>query len=112
MHEPGGGTRVEIVTLASGERREVLQDAGVPRLTETGHLLYRRAGAMWAIDWDLEVAGTRGAPFLVFSGVGAWYDISDNGTLVYARAEREKAPTIVSVIIHWLEELKRLAAST
>ncbi|GEM_PF-4557143 len=46
---------------------------------------------------------TRGAPFLGFSGVGAWYDVSDNGTLVYARAEREKAPTIVNVIIHWPE---------
>ena len=77
--------------LASGEIRIVVEGGMQPRYSSTGHIVYARAGTLLAVPFDLEELEVTGQPVPVISGVmtssvggAAQYDLSENGTLIYA----------------------------
>jgi serine/threonine-protein kinase len=83
--------RIESVPLAGGPRSVVLEGAITPVWSNTGHLLFGREGAVWAVPFDpLEAkvlgAAVRVIPSGVVGSVRAWslgFQLSANGTLVY-----------------------------
>ncbi|HLG56362.1 MAG TPA: protein kinase [Vicinamibacterales bacterium] len=80
--------RVAVRSLDSGEER-VLVDGTNPRLLPTGHLLYVRQNAIWAVPFDAGRLQTVGEPRRVVenvqvnSGGMALFAVSGNGMLAY-----------------------------
>ena len=98
---PGGGAvlytasangpdsgQIEILRLDTGERRSLLAGSA-GRVIPTGHLVFLRGGALWAVRFDLDRLDVVGTPALLTEGVrveqggAVQYAISDDGTLVY-----------------------------
>jgi eukaryotic-like serine/threonine-protein kinase len=89
---PSARPRAEVVSLRTGERRVVAEDAGYPRYLPTGHLVFTRGGALFAAPFSmqrLEVSGLA-VPVLDdlvtnrnYSGA-AHIALSSEGTLLYA----------------------------
>ena len=77
-------------SLASGERRVLVSGGGMPRAAPTGHLVYGRFDALFAVPWTESQPDLAGAepltlpefPRLENEGASA-YAFSGNGTLVY-----------------------------
>jgi serine/threonine-protein kinase len=80
--------KVGVKSLESGEER-VLLDGTSPRITASGHLVFARDSALWAVGFDASRLAVLGEPRRVVdnvqvnSGGLALYDISATGTLVY-----------------------------
>ena len=78
-------------SVATGERKIIIQGGGDPRYVETGHLVYAVSGSVYGVPFDVQAARTTGSPAPVIAGVrralgpsdGANFAISSNGTLVY-----------------------------
>jgi serine/threonine-protein kinase len=86
----GGQTRILALDVASGESQPLLDDARVPRYSETGHLLFVRGDYLMAIKFDPEEVEVQGTPFILATNVrlysenyGAVFDVSDEGSLVF-----------------------------
>jgi len=86
----GGHTRIMALATNSGESRMLLENARVPRYSETGHLLFMRGDHLMAVTFDPDAVETLGPPFVLATNIrlysdsyGAVFDVSDEGTLVY-----------------------------
>jgi len=88
-----GGTpanpRISVYSIATGERRDLIDMGTFPRYAASGHLLYAQNGALFAVPFDsarLEVTGSA-VPVIesvVQSQSGAaQYGISTTGSLIY-----------------------------
>jgi serine/threonine-protein kinase len=94
--------KVVVRSLSTGEER-VLLDGTSPHILPTGHLVFARQNALWAVPFDaarLEVTGTPTRivdDLQVNSGGLALYAVSNNGTLVYIRGTSGAQRTLVSV---------------
>lgn len=84
------GSALEAVTLASGERRTVLQGASMASYVPTGHLLFTRGGALHAVPFDPDRLQVTGAVVPVLQGVmgdrttgAAHFSVGSDGTLAY-----------------------------
>jgi serine/threonine-protein kinase len=82
--------QIVLRSLETGEQHAVAQGHSA-RYLPTGHLVFARAGALYAMPFDLARLAVAGAPVKVVDGVithpesgGAQVSISRNGTLVYA----------------------------
>ena len=82
--------QIVLRSLETGEQHAVAQGNSA-RYLPTGHLVFARAGALYAMPFDLARLAVTGAPVKVVDGVithpesgGAQVSISRNGTLVYA----------------------------
>ena len=71
-------SNIEAVVLATGERRVVVQGAGPARYAPTGHLLFARGPAVFAVGFDVQRLATRGSPVRVLDGVGG--DVTTGAT--------------------------------
>jgi serine/threonine-protein kinase len=89
---PGNWSEAEIVAqnLATGERRVVLKGGHFARYLPSGHLVFARTGALYAVRFDARLVQTRGREVLVVQGVAtsesngyAPYAIGPGGTLAY-----------------------------
>ena len=90
----GGGrenSRLFIFEVETGEVRELGLSGNQPRYVPTGHLIYgHRDGALMGVPFDVETLQVTGAPvtllpsLAVFGGGASQFDVSDNGTLIYA----------------------------
>jgi Tol biopolymer transport system component len=86
-----GTERVEAVSLDSQRRWVVLEHASRPILSPTGHLLFARDAAVWAVPFDSQNASVSGAAVTVVPpGVmgnsnfgGLAFQLSSAGTLVF-----------------------------
>jgi serine/threonine-protein kinase len=83
--------RLEVASLATGERRRVLDHAAHGRYAGDGRLVFARGGRLLAVSFDLATLSVRGEPELVIEGVrynpqngGTHMAVSGGGTLVYA----------------------------
>jgi eukaryotic-like serine/threonine-protein kinase len=81
---------IDVVNAETGERKTLLKDASSARYINSGHLLFSRAGVLYAVRFDAERLALTGEPVPVIRGVcsdlttGAPdYVVSDNGTLAY-----------------------------
>ena len=97
---------LEVVSVATGERKVVYQGGSYGRYATTGHLLFVNRGTLFAIPFDLDSLETRGAPVPVLQKVatspsegGAQYDFSATGRLVYGS---ETAEAVVYPIV-WVD---------
>ena len=63
------GSNIEAITLATGERRVVLQSASMARCVPTGHLIFARGGILYAIVFNASSLTTQGKPVPVLQGV-------------------------------------------
>jgi serine/threonine protein kinase/Tol biopolymer transport system component len=84
------GSNIEAVTLATGERRVVLQSASMARYVPTGHLIFARGGILYAMPFDAGSLTTKGKPVPVVQGVAGdkttgavHFAIANDGTLAY-----------------------------
>ena len=81
---------VGVLSLETGEHKVLIETGYNARYATTGHLVFVRAGALWAVSFDLarlEVTGAE-TPMVegvqVNSGSGeAIYEFSDDGLLAY-----------------------------
>ena len=85
-----GGVNVELFSLETGETRPLVTGGGNPRYVSSGHILFTRAGEVFAIPFDadsLRVTGTElhvGRDIRVESGFAGQFAVTADGTLVHA----------------------------
>lgn len=89
----GGNARegaVGLLSLSTGEVRTLIERAYRPQYAATGHIVFVRGEALWAVPFDAETLETQGPEAPVLQGVQTDgfrgqvpYALSDNGTLVY-----------------------------
>ena len=90
---PNNGARegqVALVTLSTGEVKTLIQGGYSARYVPTGHLVFMRSAALWAVAFDLDSLETTGPEVPVIQGVetegsrgSAAYAFSNDGLLVY-----------------------------
>lgn len=87
---------IAVVDLERGEHRVVMQGGTCPRYSRSGHLLYVRQGALFAVPFDRTALRVAGPARKLLEDVAsnpttgaAQYAIGADGTLVYAPAERD-----------------------
>ena len=91
----GGNPQIAVQPLGS-EERKVLLEGERPRYVSTGHLVYGRDGALFAVPFDLDALELVGGPVPLVEGVERGfvmhhYAISNTGTLVYVAARANLA---------------------
>lgn len=88
--------QIEVLSLVSGERR-FITEGSAPMLTSTGHLLYVKERAIWAIPFDTDELRVRGMALPVLEGAalrnpddsffsvttGLNFSASDDGSMLY-----------------------------
>ena len=79
-----------VYSFASRETRNIIQGANMGRYAASGHLLFSRGGALYAMPFDQEQMEKKGDPVPVEAGVGGdsssgvgYWDVSTNGTFVF-----------------------------
>jgi eukaryotic-like serine/threonine-protein kinase len=91
--------RVEVLDRRTGERRLVAENAADARYVATGHVVFARRGSLVAVPFDRAALRASGREVGVLEGVmqslnvpyvdvetaAAQFDVSDDGTLVYAK---------------------------
>ncbi|HXV61412.1 MAG TPA: protein kinase [Vicinamibacteria bacterium] len=101
--------RIVVVSLETGERRIVTEAGSNPRYVPTGHVVFGWGGDLYAVGFDVERLTTRGTPLPVVQGVrsdpfiGTDFAVSDEGSLVYARAPALGSPAS----LHWADRQGR-----
>ena len=91
MTSEAGTERIEAVPLSGGARTVVIEHALDPVWSTTGHLLFGRDGAVWAVPFDPDNVTVKGTAVEVIpAGVvaplrngGLGFQVSANGTLLY-----------------------------
>ncbi len=84
-----GDSTVVVKDLSTGEERPLLEDAQSVSFLGPRTLLYELDGVLWARPFDADTARFTGTPVSVLDDVfvsdccGAFYDISNDGTLIY-----------------------------
>ena len=85
--------RVAVWTPEDGER-PLIERASQPLYAPSGHILFLRSGAIWAVRFDLRTLETSGEPVMVQAGVlteldgFGHYALGGDGTLVFAPGEQ------------------------
>jgi len=94
---PANKSRVEAVRIATGERKVLVEGAIYGRYVNSGHLLFMRDGAIFAVGFDPKSLRVIGTPVPVVEDVEwsltiglASFAVSPNGTLVYVRASEAR----------------------
>jgi Tol biopolymer transport system component len=82
--------RIDAVSLETGERRTVMQNAGFARYLPNGRLLFVRGGRLSSVPFDPDRLTTRGAPEVLVDGVrydprngGCHLAVSQSGAFIY-----------------------------
>jgi serine/threonine-protein kinase len=85
--------RIEVVSLASDERTVLIEGGVSGRYLPTGHLLYARNEALFAVPFDVRRLAVTGQAVPVIQDLAmldqdgrAAFSVSDNGTLAYISA--------------------------
>jgi Tol biopolymer transport system component len=88
--KPYSEARIVLLSLDTGDRRLLIDGGTDARYVPTGHIVYWRAGDLWAVPFDLARLEVVGVPVAVarnVMAVEAWgqarYFISREGTLFY-----------------------------
>ncbi|MEO5800443.1 MAG: protein kinase [Gemmatimonadales bacterium] len=90
---PASRSRIEAVDLATGKRSVLVEGAIYGRYSATGHLLYARDGAVFAVPFDAATLKVTGIAKPVLDDVAslpsdgmAGFAVADNGTLAYLKS--------------------------
>ena len=90
-----GTERIESVSVDGSHRAVIMEHAGTPQWSSTGHLLFGRDGALWAAPFDPDKATVLGkAVPIIPAGVictvrsgGLGFQVSSTGTLVFVPSD-------------------------
>jgi len=79
---------IAVRSLTTGEQKVLIRGGTFGRYAATGHILYARGGALFAVPFDAKRLVVTGAPYPVAQGValntnGAGFAVSRGGTLLY-----------------------------
>ena len=103
--EPYDSARLEAVSLATGERRRLLSGGAYARGLASGHLVFVRAGRLFAVRFDDAAMQVHGEPVPVLEGIrydprngAAHLAVSASGTLVYGPG----IPTSLENYLDWV----------
>ena len=106
--------RVAVLSLDTGEQRVVVERGYNARYVPTGHLIFARQGALWAVPFDVDRMAITGSEEVVLQGVevnetfgNIALSVSDDGSLVYVAgsAVGVETPSVVWVDRDGGEEL-------
>ena len=85
-----------LLDRATGEHRLLLSDAVGGHVLDSGHLVFTRAGNLWAAPLDIDRLDGVGVPVPVVEDIrGVDYALSDDGSLVYVPGDRSGERTLV-----------------
>lgn len=92
-------SRIEVVNLKTGRQTVLIEDAIFGRYVASGHLLFARADAIFAVPFDVKKLKVLGPPEPVIDNI-AWtpsygavgFSVSENGTLVYIKGTEWRLP--------------------
>ena len=96
------------------DKRRTLLSGTDPWFAASGHVVFWRDGALWAMRFDPNLLEVSGTPVVVVPEVAAdrmgdaMYSVSEEGTLAYIPAQGPSAWAEIIVVQNWHEELKRL----
>jgi eukaryotic-like serine/threonine-protein kinase len=96
-------SRIEALSLDDGARRVVVENATTPAYSPTGHLLFERDGALWAMRFDVGSAAVSGHATQVLAATALAaplygslpYRLSPSGTLAYMPREFDEKRVLV-----------------
>ena len=86
--QPTANSEIAVLRLETGDY-EILGRGHTARYSPTGHIVFGRDGALWAVGFDLEALDTLGDPVRVEEQVSAGpngavdFALASNGTLAY-----------------------------
>ena len=84
-----GESRIAVLSLASGEQKELIRGGSHPRYVPTGHIVYGVDNSLRAVSFDLDRLEVTSNPIPVLDGVitkragAADFSLAENGSLVY-----------------------------
>ena len=87
---------IVVQSLASGERRTIINGGADARYLPTGHVVYAVAGTLFAVAFDADTQTVRGNPVAMVTGVrrgadgGAILSVSNTGSLLFAPGPVER----------------------
>jgi len=87
----GEPDRIAVTSLDAPEPR-VLLAGNSPTFASSGHLVFLREDALWAVAFDVPRGAVVGDPAPVLEGTRGWYDIAANGTLIYSTGSSTEVP--------------------
>ncbi len=105
--------RIVAHSLVSGERRMVLEGGREVRYASSGHLLFVRQGVLLGVPFDWRSLSVQGTPQPLLDGVAtstmnhtgaSFYDVSVNGTLIWASALLPERVALALVDLEGREE--------
>jgi serine/threonine-protein kinase len=87
---------IDVVSLETGERKRLIENARQARYVPTGHLVFARGMLLFAVPFSLERLAVEGSPVQVMDDVSgtitsgaSQFAYSDNGVLLYQTSENE-----------------------
>ena len=87
VHDGDALFRIDVLTLATGERRTVVARGYQAEYSPTGHIVYAAGDALFAIPFDGDRLTATGTPVKLLDGVesdgGGGFALSATGTLVF-----------------------------
>jgi serine/threonine-protein kinase len=89
---------VAVLSLDTGQWTRIIEGGTFGRYLRTGHVVYARYGVLFAVPFDLETLTIRGTAAPILNNVwygdpnNAGFDVSRDGTLVYAHAQAAEFP--------------------
>ena len=91
--------RIAVRSLRTGEQHELVRGGSFPMYATAGYLLYSRAGAIQAVQFDPAKTAVEGTPTTMVDGIATYpnngaaqYAISNDGTLLYLRGGADVGP--------------------
>ena len=87
VHDGEALFRIDVLTLATGERRTIVARGSHAEYSPTGHVVYAAGDALFAIPFDGDRLAATGAPVKMVDGVDiggiGGFALSETGTLVF-----------------------------
>ncbi len=96
---------IEVLDLASGQRRVVHQGGTYGRYVESGHLVYMNQGTLFALPFDLDSLEPTGSAAPVVQGVGssgqggAYFEVSSTGVLAFVPGHEGGGAQLEAVLV-------------
>ena len=91
-------SKIAVLSLATGKQRVLLRGGVSPHYSPTGHLLFGRAGSLFAVRFDASRSQIQGEPVPVQQGIltkkiyATEASLASNGTLLYLNRPHTTAP--------------------
>jgi serine/threonine-protein kinase len=97
---------IAVFSPATGRGKMLIEGGFYPRYSPSGHIVYARAGSLFAVPFDAKSQAVTGQPIKLLDGVMmsrnsgvANFDISASGTLVYFPGQADGGART----LHWVD---------